>query len=72
MLELFSDCGGVVELTTAKPSVKVTSPNYPQHYDTLKECVWYITVSKTKLKYVTSQGERVLRDMGFQYSKTNI
>ena len=22
--------------------------------------------------YMTSQGERVLRDMGFQYSKTNI
>ena len=40
----FSDCGGIYELNEINSTIEITSPNYPQNYDNLQECAWYLKV----------------------------
>ena len=45
--------------------------NYTACQVRLKEVETWCNLNRLSIN-VTSQGERMLRDMGFQYSKTNI
>ena len=37
-------CGGIFDLTESNPSVNISSPNYPENYDNLRECTWQFKV----------------------------
>ncbi|XP_048761811.2 uncharacterized protein LOC125670607 [Ostrea edulis] len=57
------DCGDVINLTKDKPTVTITSPNFPEDYNLNQRCQWTIqSPNNTKLKLAFEKFEVELRE----------